>query len=61
MNKFLFNSIRMTCAILLQVSSFLLVAFATTKVPAIFGVMCTSMALGLGEVTLLSYSAKFDR
>lgn len=55
------HSLRMTLVVLLQMTSFLLIAFAKSQFQAILGVICTSMALGLGEVTLLSTSADYNK
>lgn len=51
----------MTLVVLLQMTSFLLIAFAQSQFQAILGVICTSLALGLGEVTLLSTSADYNK
>lgn len=51
----------MTIVVLLQTTSFLLIAFAQSQFQAILGVVCTSLALGLGEVTLLSTSAEYNK
>ncbi|PSN40420.1 Battenin [Blattella germanica] len=40
---------------------YLLVAFSGVEWVAILGVAATSLGSGLGEVTLLSYSSKFDK
>lgn len=46
---------------MLQMTSFLLIAFAKSQFQAVLGVICTSIALGLGEVTLLSTSAEYNK
>lgn len=48
-------------ACLIQAIGFLMVAFADTEWMAITGVALTSFSSGLGEVTFLSYSAKFHK
>lgn len=45
----------------LQAAGFILVANAGNEWQAILGVICTSLSLGIGEVTLLSYSSKFNK
>ncbi|XP_031627184.1 battenin-like [Contarinia nasturtii] len=57
----LVKNFRMMLVIALNVSSFLLIANTDSDFLAIVGVVFTSMALGIGEVTLLSYSAKFNK
>lgn len=51
----------MFLVIVLNVSSFLVISSTEADYLAVIGVMFTSLALGIGEVTLLSYSAKFDK
>lgn len=51
----------MIVVIALNVSSFLLIANTEEKYLAIIGIVFTSLALGIGEVTLLSYSAQFNK
>lgn len=51
----------MAIVIALNVSSFLLIANAELDYVAIIGVVMNSLALGIGEVTLLSHSAKFNK
>nr|XP_024219713.1 battenin [Halyomorpha halys] len=48
---------RMVMVLLLSSAGFILVAEATNEWIAIAGVICTALASGLGEVTLLSYIA----
>lgn len=58
----MFNfSFRVFLACLTQFIGFVLVAFAETHFVAISGVAIMSFSSGLGEATLLSYSAKFDK
>ena len=40
---------------------FVLIAYAETEYQAIVGVVCTSLSLGIGEVTMLAYSAQFNK
>lgn len=47
--------------IALNLISFLLIANAEAEYCAIIGVILTSIAEGMGEVTMLSYSAQFDK
>lgn len=47
----------MVMVLLLSSAGFILVAEATNEWIAIAGVICTALASGLGEVTLLSYIA----
>ena len=54
-------SIRMLVVVLLSSVGFVLVSVSTAEWIAVLGVATTSLASGLGEVTLLSYSSKFDR
>ena len=56
-----FHSFRMILVIALNVTSFLLIANTEAEYLAIIGVVCTSLALGIGEVTLLSYSAQYNK
>lgn len=56
-----FYSIRIFVACLTQCIGFLMVAFAKEDWMALGGVALTSFSSGLGEVTLLSYSAKFHK
>lgn len=51
----------MMLVIALNVSSFLLIANSESDYFAIVGVVFTSLALGISEVTLLSYSAQFNK
>lgn len=51
----------MAVAMALNATSFAVIANAENESVAIFGVILTSLALGIGEVTLLSYSAKFNK
>lgn len=51
----------MMLVIALNVASFLLIASTDVEYLAIMGVVFTSLALGIGEVTLLSYSAQFNK
>lgn len=55
------HSFRMFLVIILNVSSFLIISSTEADSLAIIGVVFTSLALGVGEVTLLSYSAKFNK
>lgn len=58
---FFFVSYRMLLVTILNITSFLLIANSEKEYLAIIGVVFTSLALGIGEVTLLSYSARFDK
>lgn len=60
-SNFLSHSVRIALVIALNVSSFLLIAHADADYLAIIGVIFTSLALGISEVTLLSYSAQFNK
>lgn len=51
----------MALTIALNATSFIVIAQAESETMAIAGVVMTSLALGIGEVTLLSYSAKFNK
>ncbi|XP_063695706.1 battenin-like isoform X2 [Culicoides brevitarsis] len=53
--------IRMTFVVLLSIVSLLLVAYAKVVWIALFGVILTSLSAGLGEVTLLSYTSRFNK
>lgn len=46
---------------LLAAGSFILVAYAEVVWIALIGVVFTSLSSGLGEVTLLSYTSKFNK
>ncbi|XP_071438903.1 battenin isoform X2 [Hetaerina americana] len=50
--------IRIGLSVIFQAAGYILVALST-KQWAIFGVVCTSFAAGLGEVTFLSYTTYF--
>ncbi|XP_063695821.1 battenin-like [Culicoides brevitarsis] len=52
---------QMTICVLLSVGSFILVAYAEAVWIAIIGVILTSISAGLGEVTLLSYTSRFNK
>ncbi|KAK3889151.1 hypothetical protein Pcinc_006728 [Petrolisthes cinctipes] len=52
---------RVSLVVLLGSASFLLVGLATSRMMAIFGVICAAAGAGLGETTLLAYSANFHR
>ncbi|XP_055687173.1 battenin [Lutzomyia longipalpis] len=45
----------------LAAAGFFLVGYATTEWVAIVGVVCTSLASGLGELTFLAYSANYNK
>lgn len=51
----------MILIIALNITSFLLIASAEAEYLAIIGVILTSLAEGIGEVTMLSYLAQFDK
>lgn len=55
------HSIRVLLAILLQISGFLLVAFAEAEWMAILGVIATSASSGIGETTFMAYTGKFNK
>jgi battenin len=46
--------------VIFQSASFLLTGFSSHKLIAYTGVVCASLASGLGEATLLGHMAKFD-
>ncbi|KAK4312350.1 hypothetical protein Pmani_016215 [Petrolisthes manimaculis] len=52
---------RVSLVVVLGSASFLLVGLATSRMMAIFGVICAAAGAGLGETTLLAYSANFHR
>lgn len=58
---FQLHSMRIFVACLTQSLGFLMVAYAEKDWMALSGVALTSFSSGLGEVTFLSYSAKFHR
>uniref|UniRef100_A0A336K9I5 Battenin n=1 Tax=Culicoides sonorensis TaxID=179676 RepID=A0A336K9I5_CULSO len=53
--------IRVSLCVLLAVSSFIFVAYAEAVWIALIGVAFTSVSSGLGEVTFLSYTSKFNK
>ncbi|XP_066997902.2 battenin isoform X2 [Anabrus simplex] len=57
----LFVHFRLLAVILLSCCGFLLVALSTVEWITILGVVATSIASGLGELTILAYSSGFDR
>lgn len=50
---------RVSLVVVLGTCSFLLVGLATSRIMAIFGVICAAAGAGLGEVSFLSYSANY--
>ncbi|XP_059609156.1 battenin [Phlebotomus argentipes] len=56
-----FVHVRVTLCCGLAAAGFLLVGFAQTEWVAIVGVVCTSLASGLGELTFLAYSSKYNK
>jgi len=56
-----FVHIRMMLVVVLSVVGFLVVSFSYAGWMAVIGVVATSLASGFGEVTLLSYSLKFNK
>ena len=54
-------NLRVLISCLLTVTSFLLVAFATSQSVVILGVILTSFASGLGEPTFLAHSTHFHK
>lgn len=54
-------NLRVLISCLLTVTSFLLVAFATSQSVVILGVILTSFASGLGEPTFLAHSTHFHQ
>lgn len=55
-----FTNSKMWFNVIFQSASFLLTGFSTNKMMAYTGVVCASLASGLGEATLLGYMSKFD-
>ncbi|PSN31286.1 hypothetical protein C0J52_22287, partial [Blattella germanica] len=53
--------VQMVAVVLLATIGFVVVALSTVVWVTIIGVIATSLGSGLGEVTLLSYSSKFDK
>ncbi|XP_020711356.2 battenin [Athalia rosae] len=53
--------LRLLSCVLLAAGGFVMVALASSKWLAIFGVVLTSLSSGLGEVTLLGYSRFFSK
>lgn len=51
----------MVLACLLSASGFIVVASAQRESQAILGIILTSLSSGLGETSMLAYTAKFDR
>jgi len=51
----------MMLVVVLSVVGFLVVSFSYAGWMAVIGVVATSLASGFGEVTLLSYSLKFNK
>lgn len=47
--------------IALSSGSFLLVSFSTAQWQAFLGVVCAAISGGLGEVTFLQYSSRYDK
>ncbi|XP_055704501.1 battenin [Phlebotomus papatasi] len=56
-----FVHIRVIVCCGLAAAGFLLVGYATVEWVAIVGVVCTSLASGLGELTFLAYSSKYNK
>ncbi|GAB0100351.1 Battenin [Sergentomyia squamirostris] len=56
-----FVHIRVMLCCGLAAAGFMLVGFATTEWVAIMGVVCTSLASGLGELTFLAYSSNYNK
>ena len=57
----LVRSVRMTLACLLSATGFIVVAAATHQWHALLGIIITSLSSGLGETSMLAYTAKFNR
>lgn len=51
----------MSIACLLSALGFVLVAIAEDKTEAILGIIFTSISCGIGESSLLAYTAKFSK
>lgn len=51
----------MTLVSLLSAAGLIVVAFAQNEWQAIFGIIITSFSSGLGETSMLAYTAKFNR
>ncbi|KAK2718639.1 hypothetical protein QYM36_005845, partial [Artemia franciscana] len=56
-----FTRCRVVVMSLLTTASFLLVSFSTELWMAFLGVVCAAISGGLGEVTLLQYSARYNK
>uniref|UniRef100_A0A336LVK9 Battenin n=1 Tax=Culicoides sonorensis TaxID=179676 RepID=A0A336LVK9_CULSO len=52
---------KMIVAMILTVLSFITIAFAQTEWMALFGVILTSLSMGIGETALVGYLIKYDR
>lgn len=55
------RSLRMALACLLSATGFIVVASAQFESQAILGIIFTSLSSGLGETSMLAYTAKFNR
>ena len=53
--------IRIFCAALFSALSFILVGLSLSIPVVIFGVICASIASGLGEITFLSFTTHYDK
>ncbi|XP_050497288.1 battenin isoform X1 [Diabrotica virgifera virgifera] len=56
-----FVHLRVAICVVLAASGFLCVAYSETLVIALLGVVMTSLASGLGEVTYMQYSSFYDK
>jgi len=56
-----FIRLRVVITVLVNCCSFLLVSLCDAQWQAILGVVCASVSCGLGEVTLLQYSARYHK
>lgn len=54
-------SVRMALVSLLSATGFIIVAMAEHEWHAILGIIITSFSSGLGETSMLAYTAKFNR
>ena len=53
--------IRVSSVTLFGVASFLIIAFSSVEGLVLFGVVCTSIASGFGEIVFLSLTSRYDK
>ena len=55
------NRIRVLTVVLTSLLSFILVGLALNEPLVLFGVVCASIGSGFGEITFLSFTARYDK